>query len=55
MDNIKQKEGEVGCDFYPASEETEEIYTKLLFCGVDYIISDNPEQLRTYLEKMIKT
>ena len=54
VDNIKQKEGEVGCYFYPASEETEKIYTKLLFCGVDYIIPDNPEQLRTYLEKMIK-
>ena len=54
VDNVKQNGREVGCYFYPASEKTEEIYVKLLSFGVDYIISDNPEQLRTYLKRVIK-
>ena len=54
VDNIQRNGREVGWYFYPAKEETEEIYNKLLSYGVDYIISDNPEQLREYLKRVIK-
>lgn len=50
--NIQESGKKASVYFYPSSDETDEVYPILIDAGVDIIITDRPQQLKTFLNQL---
>jgi glycerophosphoryl diester phosphodiesterase len=55
VDRIHAANKVAGIYFYPTTDETDSAYIKALEAGVDIIISDYPDNLKSKLDSIIKT
>ena len=52
VNRIHRANKKTSCYFYPASDETDETYPKVMAAGIDIVITDRPLQLRKYLNEL---